>query len=164
MRRRRQQAVTTFLLIFFVVAVYTALGAELAAYSVQSLLELFYVQYIIYIYSIYFIYTYYNTSTNVYYIYYVYIYFPSTYYIQVVLVVFHHHYGPKNELQWNYNELAIYTFKVESENHWGCNMCLWKSSVISNVVVVVAASMKRERDPIFQGQGRFILGSLCYLL
>ena len=163
MRRRRQQAVTTFLLIFFVVAVYSALGAELAAYSVQSLLELFYVQYIIYI--IYFIYTYYNTSTNVYYILYLYLVFLAhTTYLQVVLVVFHHHYGPKNELQWNYNELAIYTFKVESENHWGCNMCLWKSSVISNVVVVVAASMKRERDPIFQGQGRFILGSLCYLL
>ena len=153
MRRRRQQAVTTFLLIFFVVAVYTALGAELAAYSVQSLLELFYVQYIIYI--IYFIYTYYNTSINVYYILHLYL----------VFLVVHTcctssmpppppplYYGPKNELQWNYNELAIYTFKVESENHWGCNMCLWKSSVISNVV----ASMKR--DPVLQGQGRF--GSL----
>jgi|OM-RGC.v1.037403081 hypothetical protein len=32
-------------------------------------------------------------------------------------------------------------------------MCLWKSSVISNVVVVVAASMKREREtPFFKAK------------
>ena len=112
--------------------VYSALGAEPAAHSVQSLLELFYIVYIriiLYILHIYLVPIVHTTY--------------QLYYATTTL------WAEERRLQRNYNELAIYTFKVESENHWGCNMCLWKSSVISNVVV--AASMKRE-TPFFKAK------------
>ena len=121
MRRRRQQAVTTFLLIFFVCLQqqYIVRQERSLQHTVSShYLSSFSVQYnILYIY---FICTYYNTSSTNVYIYYIYIQF-SQYILHISCTSSMPppppYYGPKNELQWNYNELAIYTFKVESENH-----------------------------------------------